>query len=191
MSRLDTALSRRRLLQGLAVTAMTASAVPARASLTVDFRRPGWRYCDKCEVMFDSDAALDAEIKGRKVGGCPAGGAHRAQGLRFRLPYFDRLQDPRLLGQSRWNECRYCYTMFFNGYPAKGRCAVVKAHEADRTFDYVLPHDIPATAFSQTDWRFCTKCNALFFNGYPSKGVCAGGGAHSAAGFVFVLPHTR
>lgn len=42
----------------------------------------------------------------------------------------------------------------------------------------------------QSDWRFCTKCDAMFFDGFPGKGVCAGGGGHTAAGFMFVLPHS-
>ena len=75
--------------------------------------------------------------------------------------------------------------------PREGRCPATKrAHEADRTFQYVLPHDVPGTAKAQDQWRFCGKCFAMFYDGYPGKGVCASDQqGHVAQGYDFVLPH--
>ena len=151
----------------------------AGQGLTVSKDRPYWRFCNKCQVMFSMEAAENA---------CAAGGKHVPQGYDFRLP-FDR--PGTATAQTNWRTCRYCQTMFYNGYPTKGRCPVGKAHVPDNTFKYVLPHDVPGTPTAQTDWRFCNKCFAMFYDGYPNKGRCPAGEGHVAQGYNFVLPHIR
>lgn len=171
---------RRRDLFGLALAGGIVATFPAGASLTVDHRRQGWRFCNKCMAMFDTSDGAENR--------CAAGGSHVPQGLSFRLPYGGR---ETATTQRRWAECIGCHALFYDGYANKGACPAIRRHQADRTFDYNLPHDLPMPPFHQGDWRFCTKCNVMFFDGYASKGVCAGGGAHEKAGYVFVLPHTR
>jgi len=177
--------SRRDLVVGASagVLAITWPAADAVASLTVANDRPNWRFCNKCFVMFYTPNPNQA---------CAGGGKHRQQGYRFRLPFGGR-ETPTV--QARWFACRNCATMSFAGYRQRGRCpanaqyTTDRGHEADRTFAYMLPHDMPATGRAQGSWRFCNKCMAMFFDGYPAKGVCAAGGGHVAQGYQFVLPH--
>ncbi|MBD1847860.1 hypothetical protein H6F89_31665 [Cyanobacteria bacterium FACHB-63] len=151
----------------------------AIASLTPTKDRPYWRFCNKCYVMFYTNAESNS---------CAAGGTHEPQGYQFRLP-FGGSETPT--AQRNWRCCKKCQAMFFNGYSRKGRCPAGGNHVADHTFPYVLPHDVPGTPTAQTDWRFCTKCQAMFFDGYPDKGQCAAGESHVAQGYNFVLPHSR
>jgi hypothetical protein len=148
-------------------------------ALTVSNDRPYWHFCNKCQVMFSTEAEKNV---------CAAGGPHVQQGYDFRLP-FDVPGTAN--AQTNWRCCRYCQTMFYNGYQTKGRCPVGRGHVADTTFQYVLPHDVPGTSTAQTEWRFCNKCFAMFYNGYPNKGRCPAGDGHVAQGYNFVLPHVR
>jgi hypothetical protein len=90
--------------------------------------------------------------------------------------------------QRDWRFCRKCQTMYFDGFPNKGRCAAGGSHEA-AGFNFVLEHDQPERPNAQANWRYCGKCQSMFFNGSPNKGACAAGGGHAASGFNFVLPH--
>jgi hypothetical protein len=91
--------------------------------------------------------------------------------------------------QDGWRFCNKCNTMFFDGFPDKGRCVGGAGHRAEG-HNFFLPFDVPPSDMEQTSWRFCKKCEVLFFDGFPNnKGRCQGGGAHEPQGFVFVLPH--
>ncbi|OUJ70464.1 hypothetical protein BXP70_24195 [Hymenobacter crusticola] len=78
--------------------------------------------------------------------------------------------------------------MFYDGYPDKGRCAAGDGHAA-AGYNFVLPHDVAATATTQAAWRYCGKCHGMFYDGYPDKGTCPSGGGHAAIGYNFVLPY--
>jgi len=174
--------SRRRLLKyggSVFITGVMGAFSKSSGDLTVSKDRPYWRFCNKCQVMFYTDA---------KSNSCAAGGTHVPQGYQFRLP-FDVPGTPT--AQTNWRSCKTCQAMFYNGYREKGRCPAGGAHIADNTFRYVLPHDVPGTPTAQTDWRFCNKCYAMFYNGYSGKGRCAAGAGHVAQGYNFVLPHSR
>lgn len=150
--------------------------------------RPGWRFCNKCDVLF---------YQSGKPGSCAAGGNHVAQGFLFRMP-INAKGTPT--AQTDWRECENCHAMFYNGLPKKGLCPSVSnvhngvkgfgPHEANSTFKYVLPHDVVGTPTAQTGWRGCGKCSAMFYDGFPAKGRCPGGEGHLAAGYKFVLPHS-
>lgn len=161
---------------------LVAAALPrgfANASLIVSNDRPYWHFCNKCQVLFSTDADFNV---------CAARGKHVPQGYEFRLPY----DGPETrTTQRRWRACSQCRAMFFDGYPTKGRCPGGHEHTADHTFRYVLPHDVPGTPKAQTDWRFCGKCYVMFYDGYAAKGVCSAGAGHVAQGYNFVLPHPR
>lgn len=90
--------------------------------------------------------------------------------------------------QLAWRYCRKCHVMFFDGYPAKGRCSGGGGHAAEG-YNFSLSYDVRESPQAQGAWRYCAKCHAMFFDGYPHKGACAGGGGHAAQGYVFVLPH--
>jgi hypothetical protein len=156
-----------------------ATCFASLASLVVSDSRPGWRFCNKCQVMF-SDSRSNV---------CAAGGKHEAQGYYFRLPFGGQETSTK---QVNWRHCDNCGALFYNGRrPKTGRCPAGGGHSAYDAFPYVLPHDVPGTATAQTDWRFCSKCFAMFYDGYPNKGRCAAGEGHLAQGFNFVLPHPR
>jgi hypothetical protein len=180
-----TFLSRRELLYSgaaliVGVTEVFSDPHLAEQALTVSKDRPYWHFCNKCQVMFSTDGDRTA---------CAAGGKHVPQGYDFRLP-FDVPGTPT--AQTKWRSCRYCQTMFYNGYPTKGRCpAANMGHVANTSFEYVLPHDVRGTPTAQTNWRFCNKCFAMFYDGYPNKGRCPVGAGHVAQGYNFVLPHIR
>ena len=157
----------------------SAKSIGENQGLTVARDRPYWRFCNKCQVMFYTDAPANV---------CAAGGKHVPQGYEFRLPFGGR---ETATAQANWRCCNKCQTMFFNGYRQKGNCPAGGYHTADNTFRYVLPHTTGGTATAQRDWRFCNKCYAMFFDGYPGKGRCPAGGGHAAQGYSFVLPHPR
>ncbi len=90
--------------------------------------------------------------------------------------------------QDAWRFCGKCHAMFYDGFPDKAKCAAGGGHEAIG-YNFVLPHDIPATPTAQDAWRFCGKCHAMFYDGFPDKAKCAAGGGHEAIGYNFVLPH--
>jgi len=93
-----------------------------------------WRSCGKCKAMFFDGY----QTKGR----CPAGGGHRRED-RFRdtfaLPH-SVPGTPR--AQTEWRFCGKCQVMFYNGYPAKGRCTAGGEHNA-QGYEFVLPHQRP------------------------------------------------
>ncbi|BAU06047.1 hypothetical protein NIES592_23195 [Fischerella major NIES-592] len=182
MSPRSSQVSKRRLLQfagSLFIVELIRPLSKVSASLIVNQDRPYWRFCNKCYVMFYTDANSNS---------CAAGGTHVPQGYEFRLPFGS---PETSTAQQNWRCCKKCQAMFFNGYSGKGRCPAGGSHVADNTFLYVLPHDVPGTPTAQTDWRFCNKCQAMFYDGYPEKGRCAAGGSHVAQGYNFVLPHSR
>ncbi|MEN3371064.1 MAG: hypothetical protein V7609_3207 [Verrucomicrobiota bacterium] len=163
----------------LSIAIALTTCLTGLASLTVSNDRPYWRFCNKCNVMFSTEG---------KSNSCAAGGSHVPQGYEFRLPYDSR---ETKTAQTKWRCCRTCQAMFYDGYPAKGRCPGGGAHRADNDFRYVLPHDVPETPTAQANWRYCHKCSAMFYNGFPKKGTCPAGESHVAAGYNFVLPHPR
>lgn len=90
--------------------------------------------------------------------------------------------------QVEWRFCGKCMSLFYNGFPAKGRCSAGGAHNA-QGFVFHLPFNTPETPKAQIEWRFCNKCFVMFWNGNPRKGVCPAGGVHTAQGYIFTLPH--
>ena len=90
--------------------------------------------------------------------------------------------------QADWRYCEKCKSLFFDGFPQKGRCAAGGGHKAEGLV-FQLPYGLPEIPKAQTNWRYCDKCEVMFFDGFPDKGRCPGGGGHNARGFVFRLPH--
>lgn len=73
--------------------------------------------------------------------------------------------------------------LFFDYYPEKGSCAGGPGghNKAYYTYNYALPHDIPASSTQQSQWSYCGNCRALFYDQYPEKGSCPAGGGHKKA----------
>jgi hypothetical protein len=149
--------------------------------------RNNWRYCQKCQALYDGETEL---FGGRK---CQAGGVHEPQGYNFFLPSdsFPGKKVPQTASaQTGWVECTKCAAMFWSGYSQKGSCSYGGEHAYDPAGAvYTLTHDVAASSLSQNQWRFCEKCYAMFYDGYPTKGACPSGGGHAAQGFMFDLPH--
>jgi hypothetical protein len=139
--------------------------------------QPDWRFCNKCSVMFFDGYPNN---KGR----CQAGGAHVSQGFRF-LMHYDPAKGDAGRRQYDWRFCGKCSGMFFDGYPAKGRCPAGASHSA-AGWMFGLVHQAP-TGWQQNAWRGCNKCSALFYDGYPKKGACTAGGGHVAQGYTFYV----
>jgi len=160
-------------------TPLIAPSIIRAASFDNDFFQSQWRYCDKCAVLFFNGFPAK--------GTCSAGGAHNAYGFEFELPHGNQLVETEK-AQANWRYCGKCFSMFYDGFPDKAKCAAGGGHAA-QGFKFRLPHDIADDGKNQTEWRYCQKCHVMFYNGFPGKGRCAAGGAHSAYGYVFVLPH--
>ncbi len=144
-----------------------------------------WRYCMQCMALFYDGYSTKGVCPGAgplgRIGGLKG---HKAAGYMFVLPH--DIPGP---GQNNWRYCKFCQSMFFDGYSDKGKCAGSPSggHVAEG-YMFVLPHDIVDTG--QAEWRYCDRCHSMFFNGYPTKGVCAAGpGGHKAEGYNFSLPH--
>ena len=147
-----------------------------------DPRQHGWRFCKNCYLMFRGPDG---------AGTCPAGGQHQPAGYQFAIHKRlteDLLKEPAS-PQDKWRKCKYCSSLFYNGYQQKGRCPARATHVMDPETQLFLSHDRVPKRDEQPEWRFCKKCQGLFFDGYPKKGVCAGGGEHDKAGFFFLIPH--
>lgn len=138
-----------------------------------------WRYCNKCGSLFFNGFP--------SKGTCPAGAAHNAQGINFTLSHGNQLTETEK-AQANWRYCGKCFSMFYDGFADKGKCAGGGGHSATG-FKFRLAHDIAGDGRNQSNWRYCQKCHVMFYDGFPGKGRCAGGGAHSAYGYTFVLPH--
>ena len=124
---------------------------------------PGWRYCDKCAVLF---YAGDGD-----QGACAKGGRHSAAGLTFVVPS----EPTDVAGQHEWRKCRKCKGMFFELFPDRGVCPAGGKHEAQGA-RWVLPFEDFAGS-RQSNWRFCRWCRALFFAGDPAfQGACVADG---------------
>jgi len=181
-------ISRRRLIERSAATftsvglSFQALRSAAAQGLTVSKLRRDWHFCYKCAVMFYADGTPNV---------CAADGKqHVARGNNFTLP-FD--VPDGATAQSKWYSCKYCRALIFGGYPQSGRCPATRGgHQFDKTFHYVLPHDIAVTAKSQNRWRYCGKCFSMFYDGDAAKGICAADKqGHVAQGYDFVLPFDR
>jgi hypothetical protein len=153
-----------------------------------------WRFCFQCKVLY-----FDGHPQNKGVcRGAPAGRpGHRPAGFNFVLP-FNVPATPN--SQPRWLNCWKCQAMYFDGHADgnKGKCPQGGMHDGHfgdpRTFNFVLPFNVPATPTAQDHWRNCWKCQAMFFDGFADQGRCAAGGAHEGHGdeprtFNFVLPH--
>jgi hypothetical protein len=94
----------------------------------------GWCRCTKCQAMFFNGY--------RGKGRCAAGGVHKAD----TNPDFNHAIPHDIPGtptnQTDWRFCNKCYTMFYDGYTAKGICAAAGSHQA-QGYNFVLPHDRP------------------------------------------------
>lgn len=152
-------------------------------SLTV---AQAYRYCGKCMCLF---RAGEFSAPGTPKGICPAGDAHKAEGLRFEIPANG---PPSATAQNRWVSCGFCWAMFYNGVAQKGSCpGNARGHRKDEDFDlnFAVSHDVFGVPSTQAEWRYCRKCFVMFYNGFASRGVCNAGGEHAPEGFNFVLPH--
>ena len=75
-------------------------------------RQGDWRFCDKCQAMFFDGYPTK--------GVCPADSlGHRTPGSSYRsVLAHDLCEDDQR--QGAWRFCDRCFTIFFDGYPAKG-----------------------------------------------------------------------
>src|SRR4051794_24270359 len=98
-----------------------------------DFFQSQWRYCDKCEALFFNGFPTK--------GSCPGGGGHNAQGYDFELPHGNQLLESEK-AQVNWRYCGKCFSMFYDGFPDKGKCSAGGGHAA-QGYKFRLPHDMP------------------------------------------------
>ena len=169
--------SRRRILvQSAALVALACAGAPLPALASVGDQNQ-WRFCSKCSTLFWNGTSAK--------GVCAGGGAHVAQGLLFLLHY-DDAQANNTIMQYAWRYCSKCFSLYYDGEAAKGRCPAGRTH-TPQGFMFGLNHQSPAPPSAQPDWRFCFHCMALFWNGSPVKGKCPAGGGHLAQGMPFNL----
>jgi hypothetical protein len=148
----------------------------------------GWRYCQKCEMLFSENSSANV---------CWKGGRHETQpggGSEYFLP-FGVLEDAQ--NQANWHQCGNCASLFFNGDHSSSNCLCPAGGNHVATgVSLVIPH---ASSFAldefhdgpshQSAWRFCGKCAALYFDDPNQPRVCPSGEKHEAWGLNFVLPH--
>ncbi len=90
--------------------------------------------------------------------------------------------------QESWRFCDKCFSMFYDGAAAKGKCPADGGDHHAQGFFFTPHYDdaTPAQPSVQYNWRFCSKCFAMFYNA-STQGRCPSGGAHVAQGFNFGL----
>ena len=139
-------------------------------------RRQGWWGLQ--ELRFSAEELASASRVVRKA-------LVLADGCRYTLN-FEALN----ASQTSWRLCNKCNSMFFDDFPTEGKCPGV-GHQA-QGLNFVLPHDIRASAHERGAWRFCGRfCGEVqldVLRWVPNKGVYRTGGGH-AAGFNFVPLH--
>ncbi len=162
----------------LAATASRAfqESEDAQASVASPYREP-FRFCGRCQTLFHSSAGN---------GRCLDDQTHSPVGWTFHLFAINSelIVQP---SQDKWGQCRGCRTVFYNGYPDKGKCPALGSHQALRNTQLWLERDRPLRRREQADWRFCTKCSSLFYDSSNGPGRCFAGGQHSKAGYNFIL----
>ena len=99
-------------------------------------RQYDWRFCNKCHTLFYDGYS--------EKGVCPRGGGHVAQGFIFGLWDTEGPTFPGSARQRDWRFCNKCHSLFFDGYPDKGRCPAGRGHLA-QGLNFVIFHD-PDTA---------------------------------------------
>lgn len=169
-----TALSRRSLLTGAVALGLSAVAAesalsPAVATAENRYTLDGWRFCVNCFGLFLYDWSVDRSI-------CPrTNQPHQVAGWTFRLTYNLSSSGTGESAniQSNWRHCFRCSALYW-GPSAASRCPAGGAHgyiwPGGYPRQFLLPHDIGESAWTQHQWRFCFKCAALFYNGYAYKG---------------------
>ncbi|SPF37500.1 hypothetical protein SBA4_2010005 [Candidatus Sulfopaludibacter sp. SbA4] len=133
---------------------------------------PGWRWCNKCQLLFLELTPAKSSSPGgpivNNLGVCPAGGTHDATGSgNYNLSASGA-------GQSGWNVCNQCQSLFFAGGSSMGVCPAPLSHNSVGSADYVLPN----SGDGQSGWKWCNKCQGLFFPSGTNLGACPAGGAH-------------
>jgi hypothetical protein len=90
----------------------------------------GWRWCEKCRVLFYADAAN---------GACPAGGEHNASGSSIFAMQFDDGSSPT--NQQGWRWCKNCQGLFFALNASPGPCPAGAGwvHDPSESGNYNLP----------------------------------------------------
>jgi hypothetical protein len=90
--------------------------------------------------------------------------------------------------QESWRFCDKCFSMFYDGAAAKGKCPADGGEHHAQGFFFTPHYDdaTPAQPSVQYSWRFCSKCFAMFYNS-STQGRCPSGGGHVAQGFNFGL----
>jgi hypothetical protein len=172
----DPGAGRRTFLKALGVTGVAVAGVGALATPASADLQPNWRFCDRCYMLFYDGYPAK--------GWCWAGGAHRAQGWNFRLPYYVLPGDNR---QTDWRFCERCYGIFYEpGHD--GPCPSGGFHQA-QGWVFTLTHGVGETPTRQQHWRYCWECTGLFYWGFAGNGICAGGDGHIAQGYDFCLDH--
>lgn len=156
----------------------------------------GWRFCHLCNAMFFDGLPDKGQCPGNSlILPSPAGQTlDPARDVPHAGVQIDPFSQTAHL-QTSGSQAGVHTGSSEGGGPApqrpKGQALKRRGHEA-AGFNFVVPHDVPATNTAQESWRFCRLCNALFFDGFlEDKGRCqaANGGGHQAAGFNYVLPH--
>ncbi|WP_212903105.1 hypothetical protein [Clostridium polyendosporum] len=178
----DRSVRARRLLQDI-TNALNGVDLPIPFALDDD-------HIGTVELRLDGSDLISAGTKQKKLTIRSAEGHYE---LTFQITSNPSVSSPlklASLGQADWRYCGKCHSLFFDGYPDKGKCAAGGSHEAIG-YNFVLPHNVPPTSKAQGDWEFCVKCHGMFFNGYPDKGKCPAGGGHQhhPNAYRFVLPH--
>jgi hypothetical protein len=170
-------------------------------------QQPNWRFCGKCFAMFWDEgdpqvvqtfrAGVNRYRGSRGLAGPCGTGAPNHRNIFESFSFvLDHDLPETSTQQAHWSFCVKCFVLFFNGDKTgkHGYCKKDGLGHHGMGFDFVLPHDVPATSTSQSEWRLCFKCFELFWNGDSAgkKGTCPKDGKghrHKRLGLSFVLPH--
>jgi hypothetical protein len=186
------------------------------STLELPAMQPGWRWCNKCQRLWDGS---------HPAGLCFAGGNHDATGSwAYTVPF----EEAAL--QADWFWCQKCqglirgmeqlgcvdqsrhevrgtwYRVAFGAAPvgtqqgwrycrkctslvfSDGACFMGSEHEFSESLSYSIPVEVePVDA--QPGWRWCGKCQTLSYSGF-AVGPCPAGGIHdqSTSGKYSVYP---
>jgi hypothetical protein len=124
-----------------------------------------WRYCAKCQGLFDVAAASPI---------CPVGGVHDpVLSAQYELVTTDL---PGATDDDGWKRCKNC-SLLYSSEDATSRCGA--GHEPGKNY-VAITGDANAPNLL-TGWRACSRCGSLYHPA-TSASDCSNGGEHQDGG---------
>jgi hypothetical protein len=132
-------------------------------------RPPQWRWCSKCQTLFDATIASS---------NCPLGASHDfTAGSAYAVKM---IQDVVIASMKKWTTCSKCGGLFERN-AAGNFCAMTKGKHVDSGVGLQISSEQPVSGEAQGGWRRCNRCGLLFMGLNKTSSQCPLVRTHTAA----------